>query len=72
MFEPRLASADKKNTFEIAKINSNNTTSAANASSGSFGMSRLLNEGVRPSGINRDRFVAHRRIDLICDETADS
>ena len=27
---------------------------------------------MRPSGINRDRFVAHRRIDLMCDETADS
>lgn len=27
----------------------------------------------RPSGgMNRDRFVAHRRIDLICDENADS
>ena len=27
---------------------------------------------MRLSGINRDRFVAHRRIDLMCDETADS
>lgn len=27
---------------------------------------------MRPGGINRDRFVAHRRIDLMFDEAADS
>ena len=70
--EPRLASADKKNSFEMGRINrilphQHNK----NASS-----SQVRIEPVRPSGgfgtFNRDRFVAHRRIDLICDDTTES
>ena len=73
MLEPRLASADKKSTFEIQKMNNNNNNSVTSSSGIGFS-SRLINEGgIRHSGaINRDRFVAHRRIDLICDDTADS
>lgn len=62
------ASADKKSSCQITKIKMPHSSSVTKSLQGRNEQASRQSSG----GFNRDRFVVHRRIDLICDDTVES